>query len=121
MLHLRTIIAGSRTLGLYHLNSASLQFDFPLIGTVISGHARGVDLAGEQWALERGIPVECYPAEWDKYGKSAGYRRNEVMADRAEALVAIWDGESRGTGHMIEVAERKGLLVKVYRFPRVKD
>ena len=66
------------------------------------------------WAATFSIPCEKYPADWDKYGKSAGYRRNEQMADNADSLIALWDGRSRGTKHMIDIAHRKGLKVYVH-------
>jgi hypothetical protein len=81
---------------------------------VISGCARGADSLGERWAEDRGVPIIRFPAEWDKYGKSAGYRRNAEMAEVGEALIAIWDGKSRGTEMMINLARQKGLAVFVF-------
>lgn len=81
---------------------------------IISGTARGADSLGELWAHKQEIPCERYPADWKRFGKAAGLRRNEQMADAAEALIALWDGESRGTKHMITTAERKGLRVFVW-------
>ncbi len=80
---------------------------------VVSGTARGADRLGEIWAQMQGIPVVQFPADWNRYGKKAGYLRNIEMADHAEALIALWDGESRGTKHMIEIATRKRLEVFV--------
>lgn len=81
---------------------------------VVSGTASGVDRLGEAWAAERNLPVIRFPAEWDKYGKYAGYKRNQQMADVANALVALWDGVSKGTNHMITIALAKGIPVHVY-------
>lgn len=67
------------------------------------------------WARRNNVPVEKYPANWDKYGKSAGYIRNEEMAKVADSLLAIWDGKSRGTKHMIDIATKKGLTVFIYK------
>lgn len=58
------------------------------------------------------IPLELYPADWNGYGKSAGYRRNVQMAQVADALIAITNG-SPGTKHMIDIANEKGLKVFV--------
>jgi len=112
---MRTIIAGSRENVTYeNVTDAVISCGFnPTV--IISGTARGADQLGERFAKEHGIPVEQFPADWNKYGKSAGYRRNEQMAEHAEALVAVWDGVSRGTMHMIEIAKRKGLVVHVFR------
>ena len=111
---MRTIVAGSRDgVTLKMVQEAISKAPFP-ITTVISGTARGADKYGEEAAKLRNIPVERYPANWDKYGKSAGYKRNEQMAQNAEALVAIWDGQSKGTKHMIDLAKRYSLQVYVY-------
>ncbi len=116
---MRLIIAGSRTFNdalLMKIKIASLlakvNDGYPP-DAVISGQARGADSLGEEWAKLRGIKVVHYPANWDEYGKSAGYRRNEEMAKEATHLIAFHDGESRGTQHMIDIAERVGLGVKV--------
>lgn len=112
---MKTIIAGSRNITDINLIwDAARRCGWKITG-VVSGCARGVDSLGEIWAARNGFTVYPFPAEWGKYGKSAGYRRNFEMADNAEALIAIWDGESKGTRHMIEVAKEKGLKVYVHR------
>jgi len=114
---MRTIVAGSRTAGLPEVYRALNDCPFESsISEVISGTARGADSAGEHWANALDIPVKRFPADWDKHGRSAGYLRNEEMANHADALVAVWDGSSRGTKHMIDIARRKGLEVFVYTF-----
>jgi len=82
---------------------------------VVSGGARGVDELGEQWAKARGFRLTVFPAQWAKHGKRAGYLRNEQMAEYATHLVAFWDGQSRGTKHMIDIARRRGLQVRIVR------
>ena len=86
---------------------------------VISGHARGADSLGEKYASDEDLDLEIYPADWKKYGKSAGFRRNEQMADIADAVIAFWNGESHGTKHMIDIAEEKGLNVKVVNYGKI--
>jgi len=113
---MKTIIAGSRDITDYGLvlsviHEVLLQWN---ITTVICGMARGVDSLGERWANESGVPVEYYPADWDRHGKRAGYVRNEEMADNADALIAIWDGESPGTESMIDIAETHGLDIFIH-------
>ena len=83
---------------------------------IVSGCAAGADTLGAEWARARGIEVIEYPAEWDRLGKRAGYIRNEEMAKVATHLVAFWDGESRGTKHMIDLSNQYGLRVVVVRF-----
>ena len=111
---MKTIIAGSRE-GISYDDVLKAIESCPWeITEVVSGKARGVDTMGEQWAKENNIPIKEFPADWKKLGRSAGYRRNEQMGDYAEALIAVWDGSSRGTKHMIDIANEKGLKVFVY-------
>ena len=86
---------------------------------IISGHARGADSFGEKYASDEDLDLEIYPADWKKYGKSAGFMRNEQMADIADAVIAFWNGESHGTKHMIDIAEEKGLNVKVVNYGKI--
>lgn len=114
---MKTIIAGSRTIALYGMVENAIEA-CPFraeITEVVSGGARGADAWGERWALLEGrVPVQQFPADWKRYGKRAGLIRNEQMADYADALIAVWDGESRGTAHMIREARARGLKVFVY-------
>lgn len=83
---------------------------------VVSGHARGADTLGEKYAQDEGFTLEIYLAQWKKFGKRAGYRRNEQMAEVADALIAFWDGSSKGTKHMIDIMNEKNLLVRVVEY-----
>jgi len=111
----RVIVAGSRGLTHPAFVEAAIKASGFVITTVLSGTARGIDRLGEAWATERGIPVERYPADWDEHGKAAGMLRNREMIAKADALIAIWDGVSRGTDDCIRHARLKGLKVFVYR------
>lgn len=83
---------------------------------IVSGTARGADTLGEKFAKESKYPIKRLPADWDKYGKSAGYKRNAEMAEYADGLIAFWDGKSKGTKHMIDLAERAGIGVRVFSY-----
>jgi hypothetical protein len=83
---------------------------------IVSGGARGADMMGENYGALRGYPVKIFPANWDEHGKGAGILRNAQMALYADALIAFWDGESKGTYNMIWQAEAKGLKVRVIRY-----
>ena len=83
---------------------------------IISGCARGADTLGLRYASENTFDVEEYPADWDKYGKKAGYMRNVEMAKNADALIAFWDGKSKGTKHMIDIATERNLPIRVIRY-----
>ena len=108
----RVIIAGSRSYpgGYEGVHRAVMASGF-LVATVISGVARGADLEGERWARSHGLPIEYYPANWKKHGKKAGMIRNQQMADVADALIALWDGKSRGTRDMIERMAKKPTII----------
>lgn len=73
---------------------------------VISGGARGVDSVAEEEARVQGLTVEIYPADWARYGRRAGYVRNKIMVDKADKVVAFWDGKSKGTKHTIDLARK---------------
>jgi hypothetical protein len=83
---------------------------------IVSGHAPGADAMGERFAKEHGLPCEIHPADWAKYGRSAGPIRNAEMASCSDALIAFWDGQNPGTRSMIELARKKGLQVAVVYF-----
>jgi hypothetical protein len=83
---------------------------------IVSGAYKGADLLGERYAAERNHPIKQFPADWRQYGKSAGLKRNTEMAAYADALIAFWDGKSKGTNHMIELATQAGLKVIIFYF-----
>lgn len=100
---MKLIIAGSREISNYHIMWNNLQ-DYLYFQDIIvvSGKAKGPDTMGEEWAREHGFPIEEFPADWESYGKLAGFRRNRQMAEYADELIAFWDGKSNGTRHMIQ-------------------
>jgi len=107
---MKVIIAGSRDIiDLTCVIEAVSRSGFE-ITEVVSGTARGVDRLGELWAAQHNVPIKRFPADWS-IGKSAGYKRNEQMADYAEAAIIIHDGKSKGSQHMLDIAKRKGLMV----------
>ncbi len=121
----RVIIAGTRSFNDYELlrdscNNLLSEKQRTHTVVVISGTARGADQMGERYAKERGFQLRRFPADWEQYGKSAGHIRNAKMADNADALIAFWDGESKGTKNMINNARRKGLAVRVIQYQKPK-
>lgn len=121
----RVIIAGTRSFNDYELlrdscNNLLSEKQWTHTVVVISGTARGADQMGERYARERGFQLRRFPADWEQYGKSAGHIRNAKMADNADALIAFWDGESKGTKNMIDNARRKGLAVRVIQCQKPK-
>lgn len=74
---------------------------------IVSGHCHGADVLGERYAKERKYACEIYPAKWTERGYKAGPERNELMASKADALIAFYNGRSTGTGGMIEIARQE--------------
>lgn len=113
---MRTIIAGSRSATEAQVREAFYKCPWTgFISAIVSGAAPGADTVGEHLAAERDLPVLQFPADWKQFGKRAGPIRNRKMAESAEALLAVWDGKSRGTVNMISTARKLGLRVFVYR------
>lgn len=83
--------------------------------TIVSGGARGVDGTAADEAQARGLPVVVYAADWIRHGRGAGMIRNRSIAEHCDRLVAFWDGQSRGTAHVIECARKLGREVEVRR------
>ena len=112
------IVAGSRHFSNY--NFLKNRLDYLLQNkpntTIISGTARGADTLGEQYAKEHNLPCEKMPANWRLYGKRAGYVRNIEMAKKADACVVFWDGKSKCTYHMIQIAKQYNLELRIYKF-----
>lgn len=116
---MKLIIAGSRSIHDYDLLKhlvvkSGFWKTYGKSLEIVSGMAKGVDALGVQFAKNNGLKLHEFPADWS-IGKSAGILRNEKMGDFGEGLLAIWDGESRGTKHMIDYARSKSLLVKAYK------
>lgn len=112
---MKVIIAGSRTITDCKIVVDAICSAPFIITEVVSGGARGVDKLGEEYARTfPDIYLKVFPADWDNHGKSAGYKRNVEMADYADALIAVWDGKSKGTKHMIDIATKKGLKVYIH-------
>jgi hypothetical protein len=115
---LKVIIAGGRDFTSFPIledcvnNCLSNQNEV----VIVSGNARGADILGEKYAYIHKHTIDSHPANWDKFGKSAGYKRNEEMAKVADALIAFWDGKSKGTKHMIDLAKKYNLKIRVFDY-----
>ena len=83
---------------------------------IVSGFAKGADSLALMYAADRNLPWKIFPADWDTHGKQAGYIRNKVMADFADACVCFWDGKSRGTADMIGLCRKRKIPLRVIRY-----
>ena len=118
----KIIVAGGRSFNNYDLLEQKLDYylsskineGYDIV--IISGTAKGADSLGEKYAINKGYEIERFPANWYKYGKSAGYRRNVDMANVADACIVFWDGTSPGSKHMIDIANTKRLALRVVNY-----
>jgi len=105
-------IVGSRTFDDFTLMNEIICchfVDHPLdkLTTIISGGARGADAIAKRFALimsSEGIKYQEFPAKWNEFGKSAGFKRNQQIVDACDMVLAFWDGKSKGTKHTIDLA-----------------
>jgi len=114
----RIVIAGCRNYNNY--DEAKEFIDYCLSDIkgknniiIVSGGAKGADSLGERYARENGYEVERYPADWKKYGRSAGPRRNKIMAEVSDLVICFWDEQSRGTKSMIDFAGQYGKPIRI--------
>lgn len=103
------LIASSRDFNNYDLLCyyMSLILKNNKIDKIMSGGARGADSLAQRYADEHNIPFQLFPANWDLHGKSAGYIRNVEMGKCCKAGLIFWDGQSRGTNHMINILNQQ--------------
>ena len=115
---IKVIIAGSRTFSDYQL--LAITCDFMLQNQdkveIVSGGAKGADKLGELYAEENGYDMKRFEPDWSTNGVAAGYMRNKEMASYADALIVFWDGYSKGSKHMIDIAKSAGIKVKVCNY-----
>lgn len=116
----KVIIAGGRDFNDYELLKAKVNNI--LAGKdnieIVSGKAPGADTLGERYAKEYNLPIAEFPADWSRYGNHAGPIRNKLMAEYADCLIAFWDGKSRGTKGMIELAKLYKLPTRIIYFSK---
>lgn len=82
--------------------------------TIVSGGARGVDTFAERWAKDNKVPTIIYLPDWERHGRSAGFRRNYTIIQEADMVVAFWDKKSKGTEHSINLGIKRGIPVFVF-------
>lgn len=111
---MRILVCGSRHFNDYEAVARELQ-RIGDIGLIIHGAAQGADTCGERYAMANSIPMQSFPADWERYGKSAGPIRNrQMLKEGAPDLVVAFRGpNSRGTQDMINAATKAGIPVEI--------
>lgn len=119
MSEFKLIVAGGRDFNDYAVLSKAL-WDFANAiddeVSIISGMAKGADSLAVQWAKENNIELYEFPADWNTHGKSAGYKRNTEMGKAANGAIIFWDGQSKGTNHMINIMKQLNKYVHVINY-----
>lgn len=118
MKKIRLAIVGSRGFQDYRYLKqclSTIENNYEIV-EIVSGGARGADTLGERYAHEKGIPTNIFPADWDRYGRSAGFRRNITIVENADAVAAFWDGQSRGTASTIDLARKAGKQLYIFNY-----
>jgi len=112
----KIVIAGSRSFNDYKTLSNVCNVLFKNISEIeiVCGEAYGADKLGRKYAEEHNLLIKSFPANWDKYGKSAGYIRNKEMAKYCDNAIIFWDGVSKGSNHMIKLCKEFNKDVLVY-------
>ncbi|MBI2358623.1 MAG: DUF2493 domain-containing protein [Deltaproteobacteria bacterium] len=112
---MKVLVCGSRDWTDWKAIENRLQ-TLPPRTTIIAGAARGVDSIAASIGRKLGLEVREFPADWDKFGRSAGYRRNLVMLEQdPDLVIAFHVGNSPGTAHAIENARKREIPVEVIR------
>ncbi len=104
---MKLAIIGSRTLHVE--NMADYVPDGVL--EIVSGGAKGIDQQAAEYAKEHGLKLVEFLPEYKRYGRGAPHRRNEEIADYADAALAFWDGVSKGTMHTVGLFQKRGKKV----------
>ena len=115
---MKLAIVGSRTFNDYELlkNEVNKLITEYNITEIVSGEANGADKLAERYARENELKLTVYYAQWHRYGKKAGYMRNDKIWQYADLGIAFWDGKSKGTQHSFKLAEKYKKELKVIKF-----
>jgi hypothetical protein len=116
---MKLAIIGSRDFTDYALLKETLAKVKSPIELIVSGGAKGADTLGENYAIEHGIPTKIHIPQWypdGKYDKSAGFKRNRLIINDADCVIAFWDGQSKGTKSSIDLAQSQGKIVHTVYF-----
>ena len=120
---MKILVAGSRNYYDYAEFSEVMNYTHKKynISEIVSGGARGADSLAERYAKENNIPIKVFKADWDKYGKSAGFIRNADMHNYLSQFedrmcLCFWDGQSRGTAHNFKLSKDNNTRLVCYNF-----
>jgi len=115
---LRLAVIGSRSIPSYRFIDEAQRLSgigLTEVAEIVSSGADGADEWAEWFAYKCGIPLRVIRADWKRFGKRAGYVRNEELINAVDVVLAVWDGKSCGTLHAVRLAEKLGKRVRLFR------
>jgi len=113
---MKLAIIGSLGFDNYDLLKSTLEQYKDKITEVVSGGTKGADSLGDRWANENDKNTNIFLPDWEKYGKRAGFVRNTDIVENSDAVIAFWDGESKGTQHSFGLCEKSNKPLKIIRY-----
>jgi len=116
---MRVAVVGSRTFNDYELMKDVL--DDYYINIIISGNSKGTDHLSLKYAQEFKIKTKRFVPFWSSYGKRAIYIRNLFIIKESNHVIAFWDGNSKGTKHAIDIANKFGKTIRIINFKNIGD
>jgi len=121
----KVAVIGSRSFSDREKLYSVLTKNKPKIKLIVSGGARGADTLATQWASDYGVPYLVFPALWRDpetlaFDRGAGFRRNRLIVEYADHVIAFWDGVSGGTQNSIDIAKELNKPVTIISFESVE-
>lgn len=111
---MKIAVIGSRSFNDYELLQKTLKQYQP--ECIVSGGAKGADVLAERYAKENNINLLVFKPEWGRYGKIAGIKRNELIINNSDMVIAFWDGVSKGTKSSIDIAKKNNKPLIIVNF-----
>lgn len=119
------LVSGSRSIERHHWCYNCIEYALNIqdiktsnIKLLLNGGAEGVDQSAREWAMDKEtIPIKLFKPDWNTYGNHAGFICNNEMVKWATHVIAIWDGESSGTEHVIKLATEANKLIGTFDCP----
>lgn len=113
---MRIGIIGSRGFNNYILVKDVMSEYINNVDVIVSGGAKGADTFGEIWAKEHNKETLIFLPDWNKYGKRAGFIRNQDIVKNSDLIIAFWDGYSKGTKSSIDLCSKFNIPIKIVNY-----
>ena len=108
---MKVAVIGSRGISVDNLG----KFLPPETTTIISGGAKGVDTSAREYANAHGLELMEFLPDYKRFGRGAApLKRNEIIIQNADLVLAFWDGKSRGTLFVINKCKEMNIPIKVF-------